>query len=62
MIEYYSDMINRQNESSFIQWIFVEYLTHDSAYFDASDCAVNTAYKSLSQRTTEGEFWQYKTD
>lgn len=57
MIEYHSDMINRQDESSFIQWIFIEYLTHGSAYFDASDCAVNTAYKSLFHRTTVGEYW-----
>lgn len=46
MIEYNRDMINRQNKSSFIQWIFIEYLKHNSAYLDASDRAVNTTFKA----------------
>lgn len=30
-------LINRQNKSSVIQWIFIEYLKHDSTYLDVTD-------------------------
>ena len=58
MMEYNRGTINRQNESSFIQWICIEALKHDSAHCDAADCAVHTAVQISVRRSTAWEHWK----
>lgn len=46
MVEYNRDRIDRQNQSSFIQQIFIEYLKHASANLGLQ-IVLDTAFKNL---------------